>query len=188
MTESSKFVDWQKIRVQENANEVPSGAMPRSMDIILRGDSVERAKAGDRIIITGTPIVIPDIGQLISTSLLTLIVGNKVVLERDSSKKQGAEGFGQEGFTGLKALGVREMTYKLVFLATFIQQSEEKNALSALHDLSDEDPQSVWYEKLSAEEKDQIETMKSERRIYQKLASSIAPHIYGTRVGIHLRA
>lgn len=35
-TELSKFVDWQKLRVQENANEIPSGSMPRSIDVILR--------------------------------------------------------------------------------------------------------------------------------------------------------
>lgn len=27
--EKSKFVDWQKIRIQESGDEVPSGAMPR---------------------------------------------------------------------------------------------------------------------------------------------------------------
>ena len=35
------------------------------MDIILRNEIVERAKAGDKVIITGIPIVTPDIGQLI---------------------------------------------------------------------------------------------------------------------------
>lgn len=39
--------------------------MPRSMDIIMRNECVEKAKAGDRIIITGTPIVVPDVAQLI---------------------------------------------------------------------------------------------------------------------------
>ena len=89
------------------------------------------------------------------------------------------EGFGQEGVSGLKALGVRELTYKMVYLASFVQQSEEKNALSALHDLDDEDPHVAWFGKLSEDEKAQINAMKSDRRIYQKLASSIAPHIYG---------
>lgn len=27
--EASKFVDWQKVRIQENANEIPTGSMPR---------------------------------------------------------------------------------------------------------------------------------------------------------------
>lgn len=28
--EQSKFSDWQKVRIQENANEIPTGSMPRS--------------------------------------------------------------------------------------------------------------------------------------------------------------
>lgn len=27
--ERSKFVDWQKVRIQENSNEIPTGSMPR---------------------------------------------------------------------------------------------------------------------------------------------------------------
>jgi DNA replicative helicase MCM subunit Mcm2 (Cdc46/Mcm family) len=25
----SKFIDWQRVRVQENSNEIPTGSMPR---------------------------------------------------------------------------------------------------------------------------------------------------------------
>jgi DNA replication licensing factor MCM6 len=78
----------------------------------------------------------------------------------------------------LKALGVRELTFRVVFLATFVQQSEEKNALSALHDM-EEDPHMSWFQKLPDHERERIMEMKSDRRVYQKLASSIAPHIYG---------
>lgn len=28
--EQSKFSDWQKVRIQENANEIPTGSIPRS--------------------------------------------------------------------------------------------------------------------------------------------------------------
>ena len=87
---------------------------------------------------------------------------------------------GQDGVSGLKALGVRELTFKVVFLASFVQQSAEKNALSALHDLDENaDPQLAWYEKLPEHEKARIMEMKNDRRVYQKLATSIAPHIYG---------
>ena len=27
--EQSKFVDWQKVRIQENSSEIPTGSMPR---------------------------------------------------------------------------------------------------------------------------------------------------------------
>ena len=34
----SKFADWQKVRCQENAQEIPAGSMPRTMDLILRNE------------------------------------------------------------------------------------------------------------------------------------------------------
>lgn len=43
------FVDWQRLRVQENADEIPPGSMPRSLDVVLRGEAVEKAKAGDKV-------------------------------------------------------------------------------------------------------------------------------------------
>lgn len=67
---NSKFSDWQKVRLQENASEVPSGAMPRSLDIIVRNSNTERAKAGDKVTVTGTPIVVPDVAQLIGILLI----------------------------------------------------------------------------------------------------------------------
>jgi len=30
MIEQSKFSDWQRVRIQENSNEIPTGSMPRS--------------------------------------------------------------------------------------------------------------------------------------------------------------
>lgn len=46
----SVFIDWQRLRVQENADEIPPGSMPRSLDIVLRGEAVEKAKAGDKVL------------------------------------------------------------------------------------------------------------------------------------------
>jgi DNA replication licensing factor MCM6 len=34
----SKFVDWQRVKCQENAQEIPAGSMPRSMDLIMRNE------------------------------------------------------------------------------------------------------------------------------------------------------
>jgi DNA replication licensing factor MCM6 len=62
--DQSRFVDWQKARVQENATEVPAGSMPRSIEVILRNEVVERAKPGDQCVFTGTLIVVPDVSKL----------------------------------------------------------------------------------------------------------------------------
>ena len=49
LSEQSVFVDWQRLRVQENADEIPPGSMPRCIDVILRNEIVESAKAGDKV-------------------------------------------------------------------------------------------------------------------------------------------
>eukprot|EP01045_Picozoa_sp_COSAG04_P019394 COSAG04_NODE_1878_length_5323_cov_2.633997_1_plen_96_part_10 len=59
--DKSSFVDFQKVRVQENSNEIPAGSMPRSMDIILRHEAVEKCKAGDKCIFTGMLTVMPEV-------------------------------------------------------------------------------------------------------------------------------
>lgn len=38
--------------------------MPRSIDVIMRGDIVDSAKPGDKSIFSGTLVVVPDIVQL----------------------------------------------------------------------------------------------------------------------------
>lgn len=78
--DTSKFTDWQKVRIQENPSEIPTGSMPRSLDVILRSELVERAKAGDKCVFTGTFIVVPDVSQL------GLPGGSKAELMREGSK------------------------------------------------------------------------------------------------------
>ena len=62
--DGSVFTDWQRVKLQENTNEIPAGSMPRSLDLILRDSLVEAVKPGDKIIAVGCFIVIPDISQL----------------------------------------------------------------------------------------------------------------------------
>lgn len=57
----SVYMDWQKVRLQELSADIPAGSMPRSIDVILRGDIVDKAKPGDCAIFSGTLVVVPDI-------------------------------------------------------------------------------------------------------------------------------
>ncbi len=57
----SVYLDWQKLRLQELSADIPAGSMPRSIDVITRGDTVDRAKPGDSAIFSGTIVVVPDI-------------------------------------------------------------------------------------------------------------------------------
>ncbi len=53
LSEKSKMIDWQKIVLQERPEEVPSGQLPRSIEIHLTRDLVDTARPGDRISVTG---------------------------------------------------------------------------------------------------------------------------------------
>ena len=93
--------------------------MPRSLDVVLRSEMVERAKAGDKCVFTGTFIVVPDVSQL------GLPGGNKAELQREANKSNiGTAGVGGSGVTGLKALGVRDLQYKTAFLACMVNDAD----------------------------------------------------------------
>ena len=71
---STRWGDWQRVRLQENENEVPAGSMPQTMDVIVRDEGTERCKAGDKVQITGSLIVVPDVPTLMSPGELKATV------------------------------------------------------------------------------------------------------------------
>ncbi|KAG4305475.1 hypothetical protein PORY_001031 [Pneumocystis oryctolagi] len=174
----SSFVDWQKVRIQENNSEIPAGSMPRTLDIILRGEIVERVKAGDKCVFTGSLIVIPDISQL-------GLPGIRPEAMRDTrGSGRIRDGFAIEGVTGLKALGVRDLTYRLAFLACMAQSIDHRdNTYSDIYEgNSQEKEQDIFLNSLSQSEIDELKKMVHTDRIYSKLVNSIAPTIYGHEI------
>lgn len=164
--EQSRFADWQKVRIQENANEIPTGSMPRSLDVILRSEVVERAKAGDKCIFTGSFIVVPDVSQL-------GMPGVNAQMQREAAGGRGADGV-RQGVSGLRSLGVRDLTYKTAFLACMAQSSRDSDSSDDL----ERDPM-AYLEGLTHEERDELEAMAEMRDIYPRLVKSIAPTVYG---------
>ncbi|MHA1245983.1 MAG: minichromosome maintenance protein MCM [Candidatus Thorarchaeota archaeon] len=63
LPEKSRFVDWQKVRIQESPEELPPGQMPRSVDVILEGDIVDLSRPGDLVRITGILRTLPDFSR-----------------------------------------------------------------------------------------------------------------------------
>lgn len=162
-TVTSTFVDWQMIRVQENAQDIPAGSMPRSLKVILRNEIVETAKPGDKVILTGTLIVVPDVAALSSK-------GVSGIRRRDRGNQD------YQGLTGLKALGVRDLTYRLCFLASNVRAKHHAmGSASAREDPDDVDPK----ESLTPEEKEKINQMKATPRLYSRMVNSVAPTIFG---------
>ncbi|CAK7198141.1 MCM DNA helicase complex subunit mcm6 [Sporothrix eucalyptigena] len=111
----STFVDWQKVRIQENSSEIPTGSMPRTMDVILRGEMVDRAKAGEKCIFNGMLMVVPDVSQLGLPGVRPTAIRD----DRNATRAAGNDA-GGSGISGLKALGVRDLTYRMAFLAGMV--------------------------------------------------------------------
>jgi len=51
--ESSRFIDWQKITIQEKPEELPPGQLPQSITIHVLDDLVDKARPGDRVKVVG---------------------------------------------------------------------------------------------------------------------------------------
>jgi len=192
----STFVDWQKVRIQENSSEIPTGSMPRTMDVILRGEIVDRAKAGEKCVFTGTLIVVPDVSQL-------GLPGVRPEATRDSRNAPRGGDVGGSGVTGLKALGVRDLTYRLAFLACMVtpdtstpgqatnQQlnGQAQNILASLNQTAPIDPQDpsdhaqeAFLDSLTPAEIEDLKSMVHTDHIYSRLVNSLAPMVYGHEI------
>jgi DNA replication licensing factor MCM6 len=161
----SQFSDWQKLRVQENSDEIPPGSMPRSIDVIVRNEMVERAKAGDDCVFTGSLVVLPD--------------GSALARTGEAPQRMGRnDGNGGNGVSGLKALGVRELTYRTCFVAsTVISMQAIKTAktasllFGASNQMQDHEPsaQEVAME-FTHQERLEIRDMKSSPNLYERVS------------------
>ena len=191
----STFIDWQKVRVQENSSEIPTGSMPRTMDVILRGEMVERAKAGEKCIFTGTLIVVPDVSQF-------RVPGTRPQAMRGDQGPRGGD-VGGSGVSGLKALGVRDLTYRMAFLANMVTmdtstqgqsnnqnlKGQAGNILSSLgqttndlNETSGDQAQQDYLDTLTPAEIDDLRKMVQMPNIFMRLVDSLAPMIYGHTV------
>ncbi|XP_074268924.1 DNA replication licensing factor MCM6 [Silene latifolia] len=169
LRQESKFADWQRARMQETSKEIPAGSLPRSLDIILRHEIVEKARAGDTVIFTGTVVVIPDILALTSP-------GERAEFRRDSSQRKGAA-VGNEGVRGLKALGVRDLSYRLAFIANSVQIVDGRRDVDIRNRKMDADEDES--QQFAAEELDEIQRMRNTPDFFNKLVDSIAPTVFG---------
>ncbi|GKT25667.1 DNA replication licensing factor MCM6 [Aduncisulcus paluster] len=53
VSSDNQTIDHQKIKVQQAAHDMKGGIAPSIIDVILRGELVDRVKPGDRIVVTG---------------------------------------------------------------------------------------------------------------------------------------
>lgn len=164
--DKSLFVDFQKVRIQETQSELPRGAIPRSVEVILRAENVETVQAGDRYDFTGTLVVVPDVGSI-------QLPGAKADVR--SSHKQG-DNAGQ-GVRGLKSLGVRDLNYRMAFLACSVQATTSRFGGTDLpmNEITSEDMKS----RMTEDEWNKVYEMSRDTKLYQNLINSLFPSIYG---------
>ncbi|KAH9065917.1 MCM2/3/5 family-domain-containing protein [Lactarius vividus] len=80
----STFRDHQRVSIQEMPERAPAGQLPRSTDVIIDDDLVDKCKPGDRIQLVG---VYRSVGGGATGTFKTLIIANNIVLL--SSKSGG---------------------------------------------------------------------------------------------------
>lgn len=165
----SQFLDWQKVRIQENSNEIPNGSMPRTLDIILRGELVDKAKPGDKCKFTGTEIVIPDVSQYQLPGVRPATVRSRGAGPSESLT----------GGISMRSLGARDLTYKIAFLGCHVNSSVGKELEN-----SEDDSTSLetFLSNLTPSEVNELRDMVSDRNVYSKLVQSICPTVYGHEV------
>ena len=164
LEEESVFADWQKLKVQESPNDIPTGSMPRTIDVILRNELVEKAKPGDKCTFIGTLIVVPDITSLYKP-------GEKVQkqIKREAAKKEDQKI--TTGVSGLKNLGIKDLSYKLIFIANNVLFMNE----SGSQEMND----SEKIKEFTKSELDKILQMKNDQSIYSNLSKAISPSVFG---------
>lgn len=165
--EKSRFTDFQRFRIQETQQELPRGCIPRSFDVVVRGaDQVECIQPGDQCDFIGTLIAIPDVGQMMSGVFGTV------------TSELGSE----SGVTGLKYLGIKDMTHSLAFLANAcIIEGQAKPCVNTDASFRDSAYESVLdASDFTKEEIMKIEKMSKDGRLLDNLSSSLFSSIYGS--------
>ncbi|KAH0510073.1 DNA replication licensing factor MCM6 [Microtus ochrogaster] len=165
-TNKSRFVDFQKVRIQETQAELPRGSIPRSLEVILRAEAVESAQAGDKCDFTGTLIVVPDVSKL-------SIPGARA---ETNSRVSGVDGYETEGIRGLRALGVRDLSYRLVFLACYVAPTNPRFGGKELRD--EEQTAESIKNQMTVKEWEKVFEMSQDKNLYHNLCTSLFPTIH----------
>ena len=78
----SSYKDHQTLTIQEMPERAPAGQLPRSVEIIVDNDLVDRCKPGDRVQISGTYRCLPSKkGGFTSGTFRTVVLANNVITQ-----------------------------------------------------------------------------------------------------------
>jgi DNA replication licensing factor MCM6 len=153
--------------------------MPRSIEIILRDSLVERAKPGDSVIVTGYLCAAPQVYCM-------RLPGEKAQAVKEQIGKRSEVYSG--GVSGLRGLGIRDLSYKLIFVASSIYP--RNSVMQSVEAMEDDNPDLKYsfdqakymkkaLERFSPADREIIRQIAEDPDRYRKLANSLFPDIFG---------
>jgi DNA replication licensing factor MCM6 len=173
---TTRWGDWQRIRLQENEQERKAGSMPRSIDVIVRDETCERCKPGDKVKITGCLIVVPDVPSMMNPAELKTQDRRNLATRRDGT-------YGSDGVRGLKSLGNRDLVYKMSFFGVFVDEDHDFSTKGCGGNDTEFGLGDKFY--LSQSDKDKFDKIKDhvgpagKKDCFDVVARSIAPAVQG---------
>ena len=117
-------------------------------------------------------VVVPDIQQFLKP-------GEKYTESKDTSNMKRKDGL--DGVSGMKKLGVKDLSYKMVFIACSVHNKDSRFGFSAASDANrdNENEEQAIEEKFNLVERQTVLQMKDQDNLFPKLANSIAPSVHG---------
>ncbi|GBG85673.1 hypothetical protein CBR_g40405 [Chara braunii] len=108
----SKYRDHQTLAIQEMPECSPAGQLPRSVDVIVEDDLVDRCKPGDRVAIVGVYKAIASKSQGSTAGVFrTVVVANNVM---QFNKSVNAPSFTQEDLVNIRKIAERQDLFDLL--------------------------------------------------------------------------
>lgn len=101
--------------------------------------------------------------------------GERSECRREASQRKGSSS-GNEGVRGLRALGVRDLSYRLAFIANSVQICDGRREIDIRNRKKDSEEDDLLF---SQQELDEVQRMRNTPDFFTKLVESVAPTIFG---------
>ena len=96
----------------------------------------------------------------------------------NTAKMRRNEAKVMDGVTGLKRLGVKDLSYKLVFVANSVHSADSRFGYQNIESLQQEEEEDT-IKQFNYHERETIKRISLEDDLYTKLSKSIAPSVFG---------
>ena len=152
----SKFVNFQKLSIQDDSE---GAEVPRVMEVILREDMVDTVRPGQKVVLLGKVILIPEVAQL-------MMPQNRSVMGMTG---QTLENNYLGNVKNKKSVNFKDLNYKLGFLA--LSSDSITNSSNSITNNTNITNNNINL--------NTINNIKNTDNLYLKLANSLFPSITG---------